>query len=179
MKIQSLLPLCLTALACFLPAGAATLNVAANATASGSLYSYSYNFSITGTGLSVDNLFLGSDDLSPLNVAFTFDGATTSNWSWLGNDTPQNYLQFFSSNGGTLAAGDTLSVTFLSAFAPGSSHFAEGLNSATGATSNVVTGVLAPTAASAVPEPGSFAMFFVSIPIAAAVMMIRKRLVVQ
>ncbi len=154
---------CLTALASVVPALPATLAVTANTSSSGALYSYAYNFSVTGAGLGFDNLFLGSDDLSPLSVAFTFDGAATNNWSWLGNDTPLNYLQFFSLNGSALSAGDTLQVTFTSAFTPASNHFAEGLNSSTSAVSNAVTGVLAPTA---VPEPGSFPMLLIGIPTA-------------
>ena len=151
---------CLTAITSVVPAFSATLAVTANTSSSGVLHSYAYNFSVTGAGLGFDNLFLGSDDLSPLNVAFTFDGATTTNWSWLGNDTPLSYLQFFSLNGSALSAGDTLGVTFTSAFTPASNHFAEGLNSSTSAVSNAVTGVLAPTA---VPEPGSFPMLLVGI----------------
>ena len=172
MKTKLFLSLCLTALAILPSATAATLNVAANATPSGSLYAYSYNFSLTGTGAGIDNLFLGSDDLSPLNVAFTLNGATTNNWSWLGNDTPQNYLQFFSLSGSTLSVGDSLRVTFTSAFAPASSRFAEGLNSSSGAATNVVTGVLAPTA---VPEPASFVLFLLALAAGSTMVVVSKR----
>ena len=134
------------------PVTAATLVVASSAAQAGSLYNYTYTFSISGSGLALDNIFLGSDDLSPLNVALTFDGNPAVNWSWLGNDTPQNYLDFFNTANGTLGLGDTLRVTFTSAFAPSAGHFAEGLNSSTGDTSNIVTSVTAPTA---VPEPAS------------------------
>src|SRR5580704_1459773 len=77
------------------PGVSATLAVNATATPDGSLFDYSYQFSITGAGASVDNIFLGSNDLSPLNVVLKVNGNPTANWSWVGNDTPQNYLQFF------------------------------------------------------------------------------------
>ncbi len=131
-----------------------TLNVSASATSSAGLYSYSYTFNITGTGSGFDNIFLGSDDLSPLNLQMTLNGAGTSDWSYLGNDTPQNYLQFYSQSNTPLGIGSNLGVSFLSSFRPANSHFAIGLNSATNSQSNQVTGVLAPTA---VPEPASAA----------------------
>jgi hypothetical protein len=132
-----------------------TLNVASSATPNGSLYNYSYTFSVTGTGGGFDNIFLGSDDLSPLNVQLSLNGAPTVDWSYLGNDTPQNYLQFFSLSSTPLAVGNNLLVTFSSILHPGNTHFAVALNSGTNTTSNQVTGVTAPTA---VPEPGSAAM---------------------
>src|SRR5882724_1916731 len=134
------------------PMTAATLVAASGGAKVGSLYNYTYTFSISGSGLALDNIFLGSDDLSPLNLKFTFDGSPTTNWSWLGNDTPQNYLDFFNTAGGSLGSSDTLTVTFTSAFAPLASHFAVGLNSVTSTTSNTISGVTAPTA---VPEPAS------------------------
>jgi len=143
----------LMALLCAMPAWSTTLAVSASATRVGSLYDYTYTFTVSGG--SIDNIYLGSDDLSPTSLLIKLDGTTTSNWSWLGNDTPQNYLQFFSTNGSTLGSTDTLGVTFASAFGPASSHFAVGLNSGTGATTNELTGVLAPTAA---PEPASLGL---------------------
>src|ERR1700733_29938 len=101
-----------------LPGVSATLAVTAAATPSGGLYDYSYEFSISGSGASVDNIFLGSNDLSPLDVVIQVDGAATADWSWLGNDTPENYLQFFDFNGTSLGNGDVLDVTFSSALAP-------------------------------------------------------------
>jgi hypothetical protein len=136
------------------PGTSATLTVAANATAVAGLYNYSYQFSITGPGANVDNIFLGSNDLSPLNVVLEVNGAPTGAWSWLGNDTPQNYLQFFDISGPALGNGDVLDVTFFSQLAPATTNFAVGLNSNTGDTTNRLTNVLAPTSA-AVPEPGS------------------------
>ena len=103
-----------------LPGVSATLAVTAAATPSGGLYDYSYEFSISGSGASVDNIFLGSNDLSPLDVVIQVDGAATADWSWLGNDTPENYLQFFDFNGTSLGNGDVLDVTFSSALAPAS-----------------------------------------------------------
>ena len=137
-----------------LPCVSATLAVQATATPNGPLYNYSYQFSITGTGAFVDNIFLGSNDLSPLNVVQKVDGNPTTNWSWLGNDTPQNYLQFFDTNGTGLGNGDVLAVTFSSALAPSNSEFAVGLTASTSATTNTVTGVLAPCSV-ATPEPAS------------------------
>ena len=131
---------------------AATLAVAVNVTPAADLFNYSYQFSITGAGASVDNIFLGSDDLSPVNVALGVNGAPTTDWSWLGNDTPVNYLQFFDTNGTALGAGDVLDVTFSSSLAPRNTQFAQGLNSVNSGTTNIVSGVVAPTAA---PEPGS------------------------
>jgi hypothetical protein len=139
----------------FVPACASSLVVAADAVKAGSVYNYTYLFSMAGTGLSVDNIFLGSDDLSPLNVSFTFDGATTTDWSWFSNVTPQDYLDFYNTAGGTLGPGDTLQVDFISFFPPESSHFAVAENGATGDVSNTVTSVLGPTAPSAVPEPAT------------------------
>lgn len=130
---------------------AATLGVTATETPSGGLYDYSYTFSVTGTGSGFDNVFLGSDDLSPLNVQILLNGAATTDWSYLGNSTPENYLQFFSLSAAPLGIGNSLNVSFASAFTPGS-QFAIALNSGTDAASNEVTGVLAPTAA---PEPAS------------------------
>jgi exopolysaccharide biosynthesis protein len=157
-----------------MPAIAGSLAVTAAATPDSGLYDYTYTFAITGTGLSVDNLFLGGDDLSPLHVALKVDGALASNWSWLGNDTPQNYLQFFSTDGSMLGSGDNLGVTFSSALAPASTHFALGLNSSTNATSNTVTGLLAPSAAAGVPEPGTFAIFLLGLAISAAIILRKK-----
>lgn len=141
-----------------IPGISATLAVDGAATPSGSVYDYSYQFSITGAGADVDNIFLGSNDLSPLNVVIDVDGSSTSDWSWLGNDTPQNYLQFFDTAGTSLGNGDTLGVTFTSPFAPSSTEFAVGLTSSSGDATNTVTGVLAPSAIPT-PEPGSLPLF--------------------
>ena len=130
-----------------------TLSVTGNETFSGGLYDYSYQFSLAGLGPGVDTLFLGSDDLSPLFLAISLNGTPASDWSWLGNDTPQNYLEFFSTDGSTLSSSDTLGVTFASELAPSVSHFAVGLDSSIGAVTNTVNDVLAPTA---VPEPAAF-----------------------
>jgi hypothetical protein len=158
MKLTFLTTICCLALLQAAPAMAATLSVTASATPDAGLYDYSYALSVSGAG-SLDNIFLGSDDLSPLNVAITFDGAATTNWSWLGNDTPSNYLQFFNTSGGFLSTGDTLDVTFTSAFAPRAGGFAVGENSGTGSVSNEVTGLLGPTAA---PEPASLGLFLIA-----------------
>jgi hypothetical protein len=141
-----------------IPALADTLTVSAAATPDAGLYDYTYTFAIIGAGLSVDNLFLGSNDLSPLNVTLKVDGTPAANWSWLGNDTPQNYLQFFSTDGSVLTDGDNLGVTFSSAFAPSATQFAIGLDSSTNATSNQVTGVIGPSVVG-IPEPRTSAIF--------------------
>jgi len=139
---------------CGVAALGGTLNVSAGDTLSGGLYNYSYIFSITGTGSGFDNIYLGGDDLSPLNMQLLLNGAATTDWSYLSNDTPQNYLQFYSQAGTPLGVGSNLAVSFSSSFKPATSHFAIGLNSGTSVSSNEVTGVLAPTAA---PEPASAA----------------------
>ncbi len=136
-----------------LPGISATLTVNATATPDAGLYDYSYQFSVTGAGANVDNIFLGSDDLSPLNVVLKVDGSPTTDWSWLGNDTPENYLQFFDTAATALGNGDALDVTFSSALVPGTG-FALGLDSSTGDATNTVTGVTAP-ASVVTPEPGS------------------------
>ena len=154
MKINRFTSACLFLLLPALQAGAATLGVTASATPSGAVYNYTYSFAVTGSG-TLNDLYLGSNDLSPLSLTFTVDGASTTAWSWLGNDTPQNYLQFFSTTG-SLASGDTLGVKFTSSFAPAANEFAIGLNSSTGATTNEVMSVLAPNAAT--PEPAAAGM---------------------
>lgn len=136
------------------PGISATLSVEATATPVAGLYNYSYQFSIAGSGASVENVYLGSNDLSPVNVVIDVNGSPAGAWSWLGNDTPQNYLQFFTLSGPALGSGDILDVTFSSTLAPETGNFAVGLDSSTGGATNTVTGVLAPSAA-AVPEPSS------------------------
>ncbi len=108
------------ALALASAAGAQTMSVTANVTSGSGLYNYDYLFSLTGpagAGTSVANLYLTSDDLSPVGP-FTFakDGTGTSLWTYASNDTPYNYLQFFSTSD-SLTNGDTLEVKFASAFA--------------------------------------------------------------
>jgi hypothetical protein len=151
MRIKQALFTAIVATLCAIPGVSATLAVDATATPDGSLEDYSYQFSITGAGADVDNIFLGSNDLSPLNVVIKENGSPTSDWSWLGNDTPQNYLQFFDIGGTALGNGDVLDVTFSSAFAPGP-EFAVGLASSSSDETNVVNGVLSPSVAT--PEPG-------------------------
>ena len=80
------------------------------------------------------------------------NGTATSDWSYLGNDTPENYLQFFSQSGTPLAVGSSLDVSFTSSFAPEPTQFSIASNSITGDASNEVLSVLAPTTA---PEPAS------------------------
>ena len=136
-----------------IPALSDTLSVTAMATPSGSLYDYSYQFSISGSGADVDNIFLGSNDLSPLDVVIDVNGAPTGDWSWLGNDTPENYLQFFNIAGGGLGNGDTLDVTFTSDLIPSAAEFAVGLASSTGDSTNTVNNVLGPYVPT--PEPAT------------------------
>jgi hypothetical protein len=173
MKLTFLTTVCLAALLQVMPAAAATLSAAASVTPDAGLYDYSYTFSVTGSG-SIDNVFLGSDDLSPLNVAIMFDGATTTDWSWLGNDTPSNYLQFFNANGGSLSAGETLGVTFTSIFAPGSHEFAIGEDSTSGTTTNELTPLLGPMAVTA-PEPASFGLFLIAVSVGTGMVLRRRK----
>ncbi len=107
--------------------------VSSGAVQAGAEYDYTYLVSISGTGLSVDNIFVGSDDLSPLNVAFKFNNAATADWSWFSDNTPENYIDFYNTAGGTLGSADTLKITFSSFLAPAASHFAVGENSSTSA----------------------------------------------
>jgi hypothetical protein len=137
-----------------LPGVSATLSVSANVTSNSGLFNYAYQFTVGGVGASVDNIFLGSDDISPLKVVLEINGQAAPAWSWLGNDTPQNFLQFFDFGGPALGNGDILSVTLSSALAPSATHFAVGLDNTAGDTTNTVSAVLAPSAA-AVPEPGT------------------------
>ncbi len=135
------------ALALASAAGAQTMSVTANVTSGSGLYNYDYLFSLTGpagAGTSVANLYLTSDDLSPVGP-FTFakDGTGTSLWTYASNDTPYNYLQFFSTSD-SLTNGDTLEVKFASAFAPSTANTATGLDDSTGRYTNTVTGVAAP-----------------------------------
>jgi hypothetical protein len=174
MKLTFLTTVCLAALLQVMPVAAATLSATASVTPDAGLYDYSYAFSVTGSG-SIDNVFLGGDDLSPLNVAIKFDGATTANWLWLGNDTPSNYLQFFNTDGGSLSAGDTLGVTFTSIFAPGSHGYAIGENSTSGATTNEVTSLLGPMAVSA-PEPASLGLLLIALGAGTGMVLRRKKL---
>jgi hypothetical protein len=173
MKLTFLTSVCLAALLQVMPATAATLSVAASATPDASLYDYSYTFSVTGSG-SIDNVFLGSDDLSPLSVAIKVDGAATTDWSWLGNDTPSNYLQFFNTAGGSLSAGDSLDVTFSSMFAPGSHEFAIGENSTSGVATNEVAPLLGPMAVTA-PEPASFGLLLIAASAGMGMLLRRKK----
>jgi hypothetical protein len=144
-----------------LAAMGSSLAVTSSATPSGSLYNYAYTFTVSGTGSGFDNFFLGSNDLSPLNVAIQLNSAPTTDWSYLGNDTPQNYLQFFSLSGTDIVTG-TLKVTFSSVFGPSSTQFAEALNDMTNQVSNVVTGVTAPTTAPT-PEPATTGFVMVAL----------------
>jgi hypothetical protein len=149
-----------------------TLSVTSSVSAAASFYDYSYDFTVSGAGKGFDNIFLGSNDLSPLNVVIHLNGAPTADWSYLGNDTPENYLQFFSLSSTALAAGGTLEVTFDSIFAPSSTEFAVALNSATSQTSNQVNNVTAPGAVPT-PEPATLSLLLVASVLIAAVVPVR------
>lgn len=155
MRLKQSIFACLLAGMVALPALSATITVAATATPDAGLFDYSYSFAVSGTAASVDSVYLGSDDLSPLNLVIEVDGNPTSAWSWLGNDTPRNYLQFFDFGGTSLGSGDVLDVTFSSALAPAAAYFAEGFSSLTSNVTNIVDGVLGPAAVTSSPEPAS------------------------
>ena len=128
-------------------AGAQTFSVTAGVTPVNGLYNYDYLFSLTGlvsAGASVSNLYLTSGDLSPLGP-FTFakDGAAAPSWTFTSNDTPYNYLQFYSASD-SLTNGDTMEVKFTSAYAPSATGSATGLDDSTGNFTNTVTGLAAP-----------------------------------
>ena len=82
-------------------AGAQTLTVTDSVNLNLGIYTYTYAFRVTGDANSptpaVTDIFLGSDDLSPLNTIITRNNAPTSAWTFLGNSTPYNYLQFTNS----------------------------------------------------------------------------------
>ena len=145
-------------------AQAVSISVSATATPNGGFFDYAYSF-LVGEGTSttaVDNVFLGSDDLSPLNVSIMKNSRAAPEWLFLGNDSPDSYLQFFTSTD-TLANGDRLAVSFASAVAPSSTQFVVGLESATGLTTNTVTGVLAPSVIPAVPEPENIVLLAIGL----------------
>ena len=135
-------------------AHAVSISVTAAAMPNGGLFDYAYSF-LVGEGSSttaIDNVFLGSDDLSPLHVSITKNSRAAPEWLFLGNDSPADYLQFFTSTD-ALANGDRLGVSFASTVAPMNDQFVVGLDSATGLSTHTVDGVLAPSVISAVPEP--------------------------
>lgn len=137
---------------------AESLTVSASAVVAGGLYNYNYTLKVIGGSSSstfINNLFLGSDDLSPLNLVITKNNAAAPSWLWLGNNSPSNYLQFFSLSD-HLSNNDELQVRFTSAFVPANSHFVIGLNGQTSRSTPVVNNVLAPTA---VPEPATMTLF--------------------
>ena len=157
-----------------LVAAASTLSVVSSETKVAGLYDYSYSFSVSGAGHGFDNIFLGSNDLSPLNLVIQLNGTATVDWSYLGNDTPENYVQFFSESSTALVAGETLHVTFASTFAPAATEFAVALNSATNQASNQVNNVTAPGAVPT-PEPSSSGLLLISLFVVAAVLSVRRR----
>ena len=159
----------LLAMLCLVPASAATLTAGLTVMPNSGFFDYSYMFSIAGAG-GIDNIFLGSDDLSPLNLRILLNGGRTPDWSWLGNDVPVNYLQFFSISSTTLGPRDLLEVQFTSSFAPGSMQFAQGFGSTSGAVTNRVIFV----GPSAVPEPATFWMLLAPVLIVGAVWRIRN-----
>ncbi len=152
MNFKSLTTLSAALLVSIFSSQAANLTATATVTPDNGNFDYSYQFTISGGN--VDNIFLGSNDLSPLNLTIQVDNSLATNWSWLGNDTPQNYLQFFSTDGSSLTD-DVLGVTFTSPFAPGS-QFAVGEYSADSSTTNTITGLGGPTS---IPEPANFGIF--------------------
>jgi hypothetical protein len=153
MKLKQWIFVALLAALSALPGMSATLAVSVSVTPDAGLFDYAYHFTIAGAGASVDNIFLGSDDISPLNVVLEINGQPTGAWSWLGNDIPQNYVQFFDRSGPALGNSDILDVTFSSPLAGRATHFALGLDGATGGATNTVSALIAPS--TAVPEPGS------------------------
>lgn len=144
--MKTIIAAALATLALTAAAGAQTLTATSTVTPVGAFYNYDYVFSITGpAGTAVDNLFLSSDDLSPVGpFSYLKNGAATSDWSFASNDTPNNYLDFFSASD-SLRNGDSLDVKFTSAYAPTPTGFANGYDTLNGRyTANTVTGLAAP-----------------------------------
>lgn len=172
----TILPIALLAMAVLGPARAADLSVTGSANPVGGLIGYDYTFSVTGSPndpAALDALFLTSDDLSPLNLTILKNGQAAPDWSWLGGDTPTNYLEFFSATD-ALHVGDTLEVTFTddpALFAPTDGHAAAGTDSRSGLTVFAAAPVVGPAAT---PEPGSLLVLAVgALPLAA--LAIRRR----
>ena len=154
--------------------GAQTLTVTDSVNLSLGIYTYTYAFRVTGDAGSptpaVTDIFLGSDDLSPLNTVITRNNAPTSAWAFLGNSAPYNYLQFTNSGGPeSLGSGDELEVTFFDSsglFLPDTTHFAQAYdpNAAAGAGGYTVSvnGVFGPTTnpnpSALTPEPGALSL---------------------
>ena len=139
------------------------------------LYTYAYTFSVSGDATSptpaLTDIFLSSDDLSPLNLTITKNNAPTTAWSFLGNNAPYNYLDFTSLDPltgnplDTLGAGDELEVTFTDSsglFLPDTTHFAAGFDSSiSGFTANVtplVGPTVNPNPSALTPEPGTLSL---------------------
>lgn len=145
--MKTLLIAALAALALAPAAGAQTLSVTASVTPASGFYNYDYLFSLAGpvgAGTSVSNLYLTSGDLSPLGpLMFAKDGAAAPSWTFASNDTPYNYLQFYSLSD-SLLNGDTMEVKFTSAFAPAPTGSVTGLDDSTGNYTNTVAGIAAP-----------------------------------
>ncbi len=145
--MKTLIAAALAVLALASAVGAQTLKVTASVTPSSGLYNYDYLFSLSGlagTGTSVSNLYLTSGDLSPVGQpTFAKDGAAAPTWTFASNDTPYNYLQFYSPTD-SLLNGDTMEVKFTSAFAPAPTGSATGLDDSTGNFTNSVAGLAAP-----------------------------------
>lgn len=148
-------------------ASAATLTVNSTVTANAGFWHYMYSFttSTSGGGTGIDNIYLGSRDLSPLNVEISKNGGTANAWSWLGNDIPVNYLQFFTASD-PLAAGDVLAVSFISLY-PAHPSFAMALDSSSGESVSVDA-----DAPGAVPEPSAMVLLASGL---ALVVLLRKR----
>ena len=125
------------------------------------------------------DVFLSSDDLSPLNLTISKNNAPAPAWSLLSNDTPYNYLDFNSldANGAaldSLTAGDQLEISFSDSaanFVPLTGHFAAAYDATSGAYSPNVAGLVGPTA---VPEPG-VASLLAGILVAGSGLLLRRR----
>ena len=144
------------------------------------LNNYTYLFNVTGpAGTAITDVFLSSDDLSPLNLSIKKNNSATTAWSLLSNDTPYNYLDFNSldANGNaldSLQSGDQLEVSFSDSaakFVPSTNHFASAYDATSGNYSPNVTGLVGP---SAVPEPG-VASLLAGILVAGSGLLLRRK----
>lgn len=163
-------------------ANAQTLSLAnaPTVTLANGLYNYTYLFNVTGpVGTAITDIFLSSDDLSPLNLTISKNNAPAPAWSLLSNNTPYNYLDFNSldANGAaldSLKTGDQLEISFsdsAASFVPLTSHFAAAYDSNSTGFTPSVTGLVGP---SAVPEPG-VASLLAGILVAGSSLLLRRR----
>ena len=140
-------------------ARAQTLSVTTDSVSySGGIYSYDYVFQFNnttgGAPVTVANIYLSSDDLSPADLTYKKDGVVSNDWSFA---TAGNYLVFGSATD-SLGNGDMLEVTFddsAADYVPKVGAIAVATDVNFSAFTPRVANLISP---SAVPEPGGIAL---------------------